>query len=298
MSRCGTAAVSRGILTLAIVSLVGCATPPRRALEPADRSPSGGREAYVLVSQGEIHAAINRSAAGAVLGGGLLGALIDTSVNQHRTNKAEETVKSLRDALNGYNFDQRAVQATQSALAGLDWLGAKQVSFSKDVSDDSRNACLDKAQAPEVLFATYDYSLTADFSAVEVSVTVTIDARKIPPGGSAKDRIKTANAAYTQAFTSLVPLANATKEAPDNMQRWAADNARLARVALDAALGRDTQLIQRSLSQTPQDAAKLDKGAHVSEHGIAGKLIEKDDNGTLLIEPIGTWVYISTTPVG
>lgn len=298
MTRYGAAALSRGVLVLGVLSLLGCATPPRRALDPADRSPSGGREVMVLVSQGEIHAAINPSVAGAVLGGGLLGALIDTSVNQHRTNKAEQTVKSLRDALNGYNFDQRAMEATQSALASLDWLGAKHATFSKDVSDDNRNACLDKAQAPEVLFATYDYSLTADFSAVQVSVTVTIDSRTIAAGKPAKDRIKVANAAFTQDFTSLVPLANAAKEPTDNVQRWAADNARLARVALDTALARDILLMQRSLSQTPQQAAQLGKGTQVNDHGIAGKLIEKDDNGTLLVEPLGTWVYIASTPVG
>lgn len=291
-------AVSRVVLALVFMSLVGCVTPPRRALDPADRSPSGGREAVVLVSQGEIHAEINASQVSAALGGGLLGALIDTSVNQHRTNKAEEALKPLRDALAGYNFDQRALEATRAALANLDWVGAKQVSFSKDVSADNRSACLDKSQAPEVLFATYDYGLTADFGAVEVSVTVTIAPKAVPPGKAAKDRINISNAAYTQEFTAVVPIAGAGKELAGNTALWAADGAKLARVALDSGLARDTLLIQRGLAQTPQDAARVGQGASVNDHGLVGKLIEKDDNGTLMVDPRGTWVYIAAIPIG
>jgi len=290
--------VSRAALALVIMSLVGCATPPRRALDPADRSPPGGREAVVLVSQGEIHAEINASQVSAALGGGLLGALIDTSVNQHRTNKAEETIKPLRDALGGYNFDQRAVEATRAALVGLDWLGARQVSFSKDVSSNNRIACLDKSQAPEVIFATYDYGLSADFAAMEVTVTVTIAPKAVPPGKAAKDRIDVGNAAYTQEFTAVVPLASAGTDLAANTQLWVADGARLARVALDSGLARDTLLIQRGLSQTPQDAAKLGQGASVNEHGLVGKLIEKDAKGTLLVDPRGTWVYVAAIPIG
>jgi hypothetical protein len=91
-----TDAARRATLGVVFVVLAGCASQPRHFLDPADRSPVGGREAVVLVPQGEIKTLIVASQAGAA--SGLVGAIVDVSVNQHRANAAEKSITPLRTA--------------------------------------------------------------------------------------------------------------------------------------------------------------------------------------------------------
>jgi hypothetical protein len=55
----------RATLGLVFVVMAGCASQPRHFLDPADRSPVGGREAVVLVPQGEIKTLVVASQAAA-----------------------------------------------------------------------------------------------------------------------------------------------------------------------------------------------------------------------------------------
>jgi hypothetical protein len=115
-ARCAT-------LGLVFVVMAGCATQPRHFLDPADRSPVGGREAVVLVPQGEIKTLVVASQAGAAFG--LVGAIIDVGVNQHRANAAEKSITPLRTALTDYHFDQQALAATEVTVARMDWLAVR-----------------------------------------------------------------------------------------------------------------------------------------------------------------------------
>jgi hypothetical protein len=282
---------------LGAVLLSACATgPTRHALDPADRSPAGGREAVVIVPQGELRALVSQAKGGQAFG--LIGAIVDVSVTQHRANAAESALKSIRDGLGDYNFDQRALAATQSAVDKLDWLGVRKVTFSKDASNESSIANLDRTDSPEVIFAVYEYALTADFSAVQVSARVSIAPKKIPAGGDSAARIKLTNAAYAQSFQCMIRLAGADGKMTDNAQHWSADNAKLVRQALDQGIERVSALMQRSLSQTPGDVQKLSQGEEITVGDSKGKVIEKTDVGTLLVDLTGTWVYVVTAPVG
>lgn len=124
-------AARRAALVFVFVVMAGCASQPRHFLDPADRSPAGGREAVVLVPQGEIKTLIVASQAGASFG--LVGALIDVGVNQHRANAAEKPIMPLRTALTDYHFDQQALAATQVTVERMDWLAVRKTSFSKDM---------------------------------------------------------------------------------------------------------------------------------------------------------------------
>jgi hypothetical protein len=284
-------------LVVGAILLTACATSPtKHALDPADRSPAGGREAIVMVPQGELRALVNQSKGGQAFG--LIGALVDVSVTQHRANAAESALKSVRDGLNGYNFDQRVLAATQATVDKLDWLGVHKVTFSKDASNESSTADLDKSESPEVIFAVYEYALTADFSAVQVSARVTISPKKVPAGSDSAARIKVTNAAYSQAFQCMIRLAGADGKMTDNAQHWSADNAKLIRDALDQGIERVSTLMQRSLLQTPSDVQKLSQGEETTVGDSKGKVIEKTDGGTLLVDLAGTWVYVVTAPVG
>jgi hypothetical protein len=285
------------VLAVLSIALTGCVTPPRHALDLADRSPAGGREVVVLVPQGEIRGEVAVSNAGA--GFGLIGALIDTGVNQHRTSKAEEAITPVRDALTDYNFDQQALDSTQAALPALPWLEVKKISLSKDNSSNHLNEILDKSGSPEVLFAVYDYALVPDFSALQVTLRVTICPRAVPAGKPPKARIELSQAAYEQDFTYVVPLTGATKDLKENAQRWANVSGSAARLALNHALTRLSHMVALSLQQSPEELAKLSAGKLIKVGGTAGIVVEQSNDGTLIMQRGGGgWVFMEERPAG
>jgi len=286
----------RATLGLVFVGMAGCASQPRHFLDPADRSPVGGREAVVLVPQGEIKTVVVASQAGAAFG--LVGAIIDVSVNQHRANAAEKSITPLRTALIDYQFDQQALAATQATVAKMDWLAVRKTSFSKDTSKENTNSILDKSASSEVLFVSYSYELAADFAMMQVDARFTISPKVVPKGQSIDSRIKLENAAYSENFTYLVPLAGAGEDVAENCRRWSDHNAEIARRALDQGIGGVNALAERGLVQTSGDVQKLQQGAKVDAGGRKGKLIEKTDAGTLLLDDLGNWVFLAQSPAG
>jgi hypothetical protein len=289
----------RAVLGLALLATAGCATQGRHALDAADRSPSGGREAVVMVPQAEIRAEVVASNVGAATGGGLLGALIDVGVNQHRTKNAEKSITPLRNALVDYSFDKEALATTQETLTKLDWLKVQRAAaFSKDSSKENDNAILDKSASPEVLFVSYTYEVTADFSAMEVTAQFTISPKAAPRGQSADARLSVQNAAYTQQILYFVPLAGAGTDPDENCKHWSDKNAAAARAALGRGLSGLNGLAQRALAQSEGDVKKLEQGPKGEAAGRKGKLIEKNAEGTLILDILGNWVFQAEQPVG
>ena len=288
---------ARGVaLGMALGALAGCAAQPRHFIDPADRSPPGGREAVVIVSQGEIQGQIVASKRGATQGA--VGALIDIGINQHRTNAAEAVITPLRTELSDYSFDQRALAATQATLTRLDWLSVKKTAFSKDVSKQNTNAILDRSAAPEVLIAVYDYALTADFSEMQVSARFTIAPKAVPPGQSPDSRTAPEHAVYSQTFTYLIMLSSAGDDMTVNCRKWSQSHAQAARIALDRGIEGVNTLLVRELEATPDQLKKLAEGENTEAHGHKGKLAERNSEGILLVEPGGTWVYIARGTAG
>jgi hypothetical protein len=289
-------AALRAALGLVFVVMAGCASQPRHFLDPADRSPVGGREAVVMVPQGEIKTVIVASTAGAAFG--LVGAIVDVSVNQHRANSAEKSITPLRTALTDYHFDQQALAATEVTVARLDWLAVRKTSFSKDMSKENTNSILDKSASPEVLFVSYSYELSADFAMMQVDARFSIFPKAAPKGQSSDSRMKLENAAYSENFTYLIPLAGAGEDVAENCRHWSDNNAEIARRALVQGIGGVNALAERGLVQTSDDVKKLQQGAKVDAGGKKGKLIEKTDAGTLLLDDFGNWVFVAESPAG
>lgn len=298
---------------LILSGLTACAQTPR-VLAPSDRSPVGGREALVVVQQGEIRGDIVQShvgqaaAAGAAavpfLGvllaaaAGAAGGAADATVDQHRTKLAETAATPIRNGLEGYDFDRRALDSTRVTLLEMGWLGVSHTSFSKVLTDASLGGFLDESPAPEGLVAVYDYALTPDFSALRVGAAVTIYSKTPPAGDPVTARLELQNARYHQVFRCDYPLASADKSMDDNARLWAANHAAAARQALDLGLKCLSGLMQRGLEETPAQASALSRGAQITAGGETGKLIDKSNAGTLLLDPTNAWVLVASTPLG
>jgi hypothetical protein len=289
-------AASVGLVLIAILS--GCAAPVKTTIDPAARTVPGGRDVRVIVEQREIQTRIVESNLTAAAGGGLLFALIDVGVNQSRANTAEKAVVPVRDALLGYDFDGKVAAANRAALARYDWLGLRDVSFAKDVTPGAQLAALDASTADQVVFATYDYAVAADFASIEVTMGVAVANRAGVADQPPEARLKPQNLAYKRVFKSVQPLDQPDKEAAPNAQRWASDGGRLARAAIDRGIERVHWMLDRSLAQTPDEAAAVSKGPNGQAGAYAGKRVETTPYGELVevLLPINMWV-LADAPV-
>ena len=281
------------VAALAIVALVaGCAAPLKHALDPAGRTVPGGRDVRIVVEQREIQTRIVESNMTAAAGGGLLFALIDAGVNEARVNSAEKAVVPLRDAMSGYDFDGKVQDEIKATMARFEWLGIRNVAFSKESNSSSRNEALNATDADQVAFIAYDYVVAADFNSIETTLSIAL-ANKAPPEGQPTDaRLKPQNLPYTRVFKSVVPLDSPSKEDAEDVQRWSGDGAKLARGAIDVGIQRVHWMLGRSLEQTPEAAAAVAKAKKGVAGSYAGKLVEKTQYGDLVevMLPINMWV--------
>jgi hypothetical protein len=277
--------------------LAGCQSGPplKHAFEESDRTPPGGREVVVIVPQGEIRARVVPATGGFAFG--LIGAIVDASVNQSRAKKEESTIAPIRDGLTGYNFDQKALVSAKETSEKLQWLAVKKVSFSKDISNESLLKSLDQSQSPQVAFVAYDYALSADFSSVIVTAKVSVMPKTAPPGHAPADRLKMQGAAYEQVFRCPIALSNPT-DMDANAHRWAVNNSTLARQALDEGLIRIQSMIERSIAMTPADVANLPQGDATKVGDFKDRVFDHDGQGTLILDTAGAWIYVENGPIG
>lgn len=289
------------VVVFAGLLLEGCAGPPKPVMDESQRSIPGGRDALLVVPQGEIRGkihAINSAAAGAAGGaiGGALGAIIDGAVNQVKTNIAERQVTPLRNALADYDFDRRALAATQATFAKVPWLAVQKVSFSKDMSGDALTRFIDGSPTSQSVLAAYDYAMSPNFEWMTVTMTIGIYP-KTPPADSSGGRLAPGNALYYQRFEYVEYLPDNLHDDDKNAASWASDNGIQARKALDTSLAGVQDLFLRSLAITPAAAAALDQGRGIGMSDENGSLVESSAKGFLLYNKgTGTWIFFDGRP--
>ncbi|MES1196399.1 MAG: hypothetical protein ABUL58_05590, partial [Steroidobacter sp.] len=241
----------------------------------------------------------NKSNVAAAMGGGLLWALVDAGVEAHRAKVAEETVKPLRDALIGYDFDSVIQQQTKATLAAIDWFMPSDYGFVKEINLDNRSAKLSATASKEMAFVDYEYGMSANFDALELNCRISIANKNVPHDSKPVARLYPDNLAYTQWHKVVVPLNNASKEMPENVSKWSANNAVLTKQGLETALKFVQDMIKRGLLQSAENQKVIEQGKRVVAGGYGGNLIEKTGDTTLLWLPMPNdqWVLVAS-PVG
>lgn len=261
-------------------------------LPESARSIEGGRAVQVSVAQPELGAAINPSNVSGALGGGLIGAMIDSSVQASRSGRAEVGITPIRATLFDFDVDAMAIATTNTVTAGLPWFGAQPAAFGRDPSPYAKNAALDAATAPQVAFFDYGYEMSPDFASVRVTVVVSIANKVDATVRHPEQRLQPRYLAFVQSVTSVVQLPNATT--PDeNSTRWAADNGALIRQGLTAAFADAATLLPRALQFTDADVQAASTSPRATDRTYPGaRVIENNDAGTLLFN--GGLIHVQT----
>lgn len=253
-----------GCLLVAAPAFAGREPPAPMALAEHDRVIPGGRAVLVELSQAEIGTEVD---VGRVIsdanqyGGGLLGALILSASDDKRERltsmemeKATAYVAPLRREIKDFDFDGLAVAATRSALSHLDWFGARDPKWVKPSSDGDRRALISAAGTKQLAAIAYHYFLSPDFTQIRVVADITLWQ---PAATRSVTAQPTLAALYGQRITAITELRKRSYEPAENVALWSADNGKLARESITAALARLEQLIPFALDLNQGDIDAL-----------------------------------------
>lgn len=298
-------------ILLVVATLVPSATlaapkqPDAPALLPErDRIVAGGRAVQVAVAQSEIGTSVDVGRVAASTGGGLIGALIISGMDdKHKrlkasaAERAETAVAPLRDALRGYDIDALALTATRLALAKPDWFQPREITLTRDISSKARRAFASAAPTSQAAFFSYHYSLSPDFTRIQVSADIRLEYKTFSKGKTAASPLF-----YHQTVTSIVQLGKRSYNHPENIAQWTADDGKLAKTALAAGFGELERLIPYALGLGTTDIKALtakdrEKGFGA---GFYGPLVARDTNNpnNLTLWSRDGLVHIRTLPTG
>lgn len=106
----------RFLLALSLLAALGACAPFHRPLAAADRSKVREVDVRVVVAQESFMFSAQPPGVTAALGGGLVGALIDSSVQQSRQKAMSAEVQAIVGPLLDYDYRAEAAQALNAAL--------------------------------------------------------------------------------------------------------------------------------------------------------------------------------------
>lgn len=262
---------------------------PQSYIAETTRATPGSVAVRVEVAQGEIKSDINPSNIAVATGGGLFGALVGIAVDSAKAKKAEILITPVRNALTGFDVDALAIDTTKAETADIAWMSQDTATFSKDTSTASDSAYLDTIVGNKLALVSYSYDLSPDFASVRVVEHISIVRKTSTNSAGAAikpvDRLSYRNLEYNQSVTSVVTLANATKDKDANVALWAADGGKRARAALVTAFAEVNRLAHKSLSLTPDTIKAMNgkENQRIVAGGYTGRQVAGEANGTTLI---------------
>ncbi|MDG2532282.1 hypothetical protein P6144_01355 [Sphingomonas sp. HITSZ_GF] len=267
-------------------------------LAEKDRGVPAGRAVRLTLAQSEIATTIDLGRiAGNANGGGLLGALIITAMDDRaktmrRTaiDKAEGTAAPIRQALNGFDVEGLAVAATRSGLGKHAWFQGQPLATAHDSTPTQRTAYAVASSASQAAFVDYWYGLSPDFSQIRVLADI-----RIERAGKRKSGIEPV--LFHQRVWSVVQLRARSYDPRANAAQWSEADGKRARAGLTAAFARFEDLIPRALILGQQDVAAYTAKGREKAFGadFYGPLIARDpanreslllwSNGLVQVQP-------------
>lgn len=246
-----------GVLSLALLS--ACSTlPVHQALPTAAREQIASTDIVAPVPQSEVYVFVAPATGGA--GFGLVGALIDVSIDSARTSKAESSVTTLRNAMVDYSFDNSLQRKLTSTLAQVSWLHSGNAGVIRDVTAEGLDKSVAASNAAAVLFVAADYHLNNDADVMQVTLGAWLvpksDALMAMRAGKvdAKHISSRGNALYRNSLVFEARITGSgTRDG--NIAKWSADNGRLARKVLDTALDKLTSILVADIQRSEADKA-------------------------------------------
>lgn len=168
----------RTFATLSIALLLGaCATPVpmRSSLTPEQRGKITELTAQVIVVQDEVIAAVQPSNVSAALGGGLIGAIIDSKVTNSRVNESQLALGPFYAAIEDVDYRKEFKESLERGLSSYPIKVGKFNTTPRGLTDAKLLQLRNDLQAGQaLLIISPHYTLSMDFRSFDAESVVTI----------------------------------------------------------------------------------------------------------------------------
>ncbi len=207
--------------------LCGCATQ-EPAFIPLSKDLSqriNSSNAVIVASQKEIVADVDKSQVAAVMGGGLIPALIDVAIEKSRASSAEELIRPIRDALVEFDMGKDLREALGTRLDSIAWLHLVKWDTTYDNRADHIPTQLAANKEDVLVLITPGYALSSDFQSlrVESEVKVIPRAASLRVVGGAKGNNEKVEPLYKVKVSHLAPLAVGGTDKEGAAKEWSKD---------------------------------------------------------------------------
>ncbi len=205
---------------------IGCSSAQKDfiPLQDATKAQIGSSDFSLLHVQDEINVDVEESNISRHTGGGLLIAMIDASITNSRTKDAEKLVSPIRAELTDFDIDEEVKNKVLPIVKDTSWLRMKSFKLVQGMGNTARDDILKNAKSDVVGMVNTAYSLTSDFSAINVSLT--LELYPISHGVKQFSKSKKNNSIpiYRTKVVCSKRMMTATKNAEKNAKLWVANN--------------------------------------------------------------------------
>jgi len=122
----------------------------------------------LVIGQEELEAEVEDSNIAAVMGGGLLPALVDAAIENSRSKSAEKLVSPLRARLVDIDFRKELASELKKQL-NSSWLHMQKVEVTSALTSAERKHMFENSQGNAILLIDAKYKLSPDFMALKTS---------------------------------------------------------------------------------------------------------------------------------
>jgi hypothetical protein len=261
---------------------------PRTYVDEKTRSIVGGRKVLIVVDQDRLQPGIDSW----LLGGSSYAVdMAEHFIDLGLLARGRKQIVPITDALQGYDFDTPMKEALTAVVGGIPWIRAQDIEFTHEGTNAAIENALNLSNTRQMLLLKARYETDDTYTAIIVSVEASLLRRQIPKGEHGDARLKSGYVPYRQTIRSVVSLPGADgANREQNIARWAADGARLARDALDIGLRRVPPLLVQNLQDDKKTSASWrERGDRktVTRMSTLGWVVGPVDAGALFVEARG-----------
>lgn len=255
--------------------LTACGSIPARiALEPATKQNLKEVKVLSVLGQDEVIVRAEAFGASAALGGGLIGAVIDSKVAESRQNTLQDLMAPFYQSVDDYDFRTRFEQALAAALkentpvkfAPLE--RSALIPMQRDIT--SHVAALPAGSGQMYVFTTYNF--TGDFGRLDVKTYVEMKM----PGVDVP--------VFKNTYTYQSRQSGAVHA--DSIKAWSNNTGASYRATMDEAVSELVKMLQLDLAASAAEPKAADKFNVSVLASSATRKITRDAIGNLLSEPI------------
>lgn len=221
---------SMAVLSVSLM-LGACATPLRVALSPEQRAKITEVKAHLPVVQDEVIVAVPASNVSGAMGGGLIGAVIDSKITNSRVKDTQQVMGPFYAAIEDFDYRAEFQEAMKRDLAAYPFKVTSVSTSARSLRQVDLTYLREDLLPHQALLVVWpSYSLSADFRALDTEVTVTMWAK-----GSDNQPLQRSILHYQSK-----PVGSGQA---NSVQAWAAENATVFRSAVRESISETIRLI-------------------------------------------------------